>query len=320
MLGKNFRVLVPILILCILGIGWSIRPASGVLPHQHTVLEIESTASGALPLAGQVLSDDPLLVNLRVPSKGWLVVEVTAPLAGEVRPWLQVIRDVEAARQPPASSTAAFGPALLEVEPGPLALHLGSVLPLAATEPLWLRAHFVPAADPRTEIQLAATGEIHSLDTGPRADGLSKDGDAGDDTEAGDGELLPNKSASEGAFWWGCLLGHEPLNDFVLCPMDLDDRWSVESQLEAGRSLDRDHFAIRLEEAATLQVSVNLHRSAVAHLEVLTLAGEILVQSEVGGPSDNPPLEMSLPAGDYFLRLAGRGGVGYTMQVRSAAD
>jgi hypothetical protein len=223
----------------------------------------------------------PGLLSLDVPAPGWLLVEVESPGSGDAVPWLDVA-------EPGCGSGGGYfvdrglDHGLLAVEPGVLRLRLGTVSP--GTEPeLRLVALFVPHGDP---------------------DVSDKDGEEGDDTEAGDGEIVPSALGEGDDRWWDCVHGREPFNDFGICAAELQpDRRQRRSLGEAVR-LDRDYFTFELERRALVRLSA---RGSVAVRGTLSLEnGRPLA---AGGGEERTAFEIvaELVPGRYLVRVEAAG-------------
>lgn len=217
-----------------------------------------------------------------IPAKGWLLVEVGASDGSPT--WFDVSGGDCAASTPLVAVERGLEDGLLEVEAGRLELRFGTVDP-GLEVPLRLSTHFVPenALQPR-------------------------DGEEGDDTETGDGEIVPNRGTLDTA-WHGCLAGDEPFDDFGLCATWIEPGRLVRQQLGefrgAGRhSIDRDHFVFELRHAARVRL---VHHGTVPMKGTLMLEdGRPLVvahDTTVGSLQ----LEAHLVAGTYLLRLEGLG-------------
>ena len=245
---------------------------------------------------------------LEVPAKGWLLVEVGA--SDDSPTWFDIALGSCAAASPLVAVERGLEEGLLEVEPGRLELRYGTVDPGLGT-PVRLSTHFVPehAPQPRDGEEGDDTetgdGEIVPKDGGGPGspNGPNKDGEEGDDTETGDGEIVPTRGSLDTP-WWGCLAGEEPFDDFGLCATWIAPGQVLQQQLGEFRGDDRDHFAFELEVSARVRIS---HRSTVPMKGTLLLAdGRPLVTAR--DPSlSGLDLEADLVAGVYLLRFEGIG-------------
>lgn len=252
---------------------------------------------------------------LDIPTKGWLLVDVGA--SDEAPVWFDIAHRDCRRSGPLVVLERGLDQGLFEVEPGPLELRYGTVEP-GSRAPLRLSTHFVPdlGIQPRDgeegDDTEAGDGEIVPKQGSVPGD-PDKDGEEEDDTEAGEGEIVPTHGLGDSTgpldatdaidtAWRGCLDSEEPFDDFALCAAWLEPGRRVEQRLGELGNADRDHFLFELEGAGRVRITL---RGTVPMQGTVLLADGRPLASRRDPGGEGLTIELDLVAGTYLLRLEG---------------
>ena len=297
------------------------RPPSVVTsPLEALAIEVEGQGPGSQEeIPGAVYR----VLDVDIPQRGWLLVEVeSSPDMGDTGAigFFDLI-DSDPRSQGDARATVidrGVDHGLLAVEPGALGLRFGAVDSGDATG--WrLATHFVPwnAGTDRDKdgdegddsevgngevVPQEGTPDDRREDT-PESD--ERDGEEGDDSEVGNGEVVPTAVDANDDPWWQCLLGNEPYDDFGLCATTLWPGARIDERLGELRTADRDYFTFDLD--TTARVRIGSHGQLDTTAVLFHEGGRTLARADQGGEGDNFQIVANLVPGTYLLRVEGIG-------------
>lgn len=300
--------LVRLAALTVFALTWTAHPAQATLSTSLCDTHRESlSAAGGFTSA----SRSPGRLSLDIPSRGWLLVEVESLSPTAASAWLAVDEAHCGSQGIGSFVDRSLDHGLLAVEPGVLGLRFGSVVPSAAIVELRLAAHFIPdsaaASAEKGDDTEVGDGEIVPVVTEPGARRFrrsGKDGEEGDDTEVGDGEIVPAPPTAIDDPWWNCLHGSEPFDDFGLCATQLWPDRPLRESLGEAKALDRDYFTFDLDRAAQVRIAT---RGSIPLRSTLMLEnGRTLAIADSSDPASGDfHIEATLVPGTYLIKIEG---------------
>lgn len=250
--------------------------------------------------------------TVQVETSGWLMIEASSPAGSPV--WFEV-RSVDC-RSHSGNKVVeqGFGHGILQVEPGRLDIHFGSVRP-GGDDDLRLRTQFVGALHglkDGEEEDDTDTGAAEILPKDKRSPGTprpDKDGEEGDDdeeddTDTGAAEILPVQQFFDPLPWLGCLDAAEPFDDFGLCAKSLTVNRSIMARLGEYAASDRDYYTFTLTRAEW--ITVQARGDVDLFVQLWTEDGRTLGRaagSAKGDTASSMNLQARLPAGTYLVSI-----------------